>query len=73
MQIVEPKIYVEPFNGIDIMKKIERAMRNCYQSQDKSDEESYKRLLSVAMNSGHLSVTEHEKISVLIQCDIRIL
>lgn len=70
MQIVEPKIYVEPFNGKDIMKKIERAMRNCYQSQDKTDEESYKRLLSLALNSGHLSVAEHEKVSVLIQCDI---
>ena len=46
MKIINPKIYVEKFNGIQIMKRIERACRTCYRSEGKITEDSYKKLLT---------------------------
>ena len=70
MRIVEPWIEVEKFNGVDIMKKIERACRTCYRSEGKISEESYKNLLKNCITRGHESVLEHEKITVRIYNDI---
>lgn len=70
MKILEPIIEVENFNGIDIMKKIERACRTCYRSEDKITDDSYKTLLTNCINRGHESVLEHEKISIRMVCDI---
>ena len=53
-----------------IMKRIERACRTCYRSEDKISEESYKNLLTNCLNRGHESVLEHEKITVRIYSDI---
>lgn len=52
------------------MKRIERACRTCYRSEDKISEESYKNLLTNCLNRGHESVLEHEKITVRIYSDI---
>lgn len=70
MRLVEPWIKVENFNGVKIMKRIERACRTCYRSEDKISEESYKNLLTNCLNRGHESVLEHEKITVRIYSDI---
>ena len=35
MRLVEPWIKVENFDGVKIMKRIERACRTCYRSEDK--------------------------------------
>ncbi len=70
MKIVEPYIKVEKFDGKEIMKKIERACRTCYRSEDKITEESYKNLLKNCINRGHESVLEHEKITVRIYSDV---
>ena len=70
MRIVEPWIEVEKFNGVDIMKKIERACRTCYRSEGKISEESYKNLLKNCITRGHESVLEHEKVTVRIYNDI---
>ena len=70
MRIVEPWIKVENFDGVKIMKRIERACRTCYRSEDKISEESYKNLLTNCLNRGHESVLEHEKITVRIYSDI---
>jgi thymidylate synthase (FAD) len=70
MRIVEPWIKVEKFDGKDIMRKIERACRTCYRSEDKITDESYKNLLKNCINRGHESVLEHEKITVRIYDDI---
>ena len=66
MRLVEPWIKVENFDGVKIMKRIERACRTCYRSEDKISEESYKNLLTNCLNRGHESVLEHEKITVRI-------
>ena len=70
MRLVEPWIKVENFDGVKIMKRIERACRTCYRSEDKISEESYKNLLTNRLNRGHESVLEHEKITVRIYSDI---
>lgn len=70
MKIVEPIIYVEPYDGVRIMKRLERACRTCYRSEDKVTEDSYKNLLKNCINRGHESILEHEKISIRMICDI---
>ena len=70
MRLVEPWIKVENFDGVKIMKRIERACRTCYRSEDKISDESYKNLLTNCLNRGHQSVLEHEKITVRIYSDI---
>lgn len=70
MKIIEPRIEVEKFDGKQIMKKIERACRTCYRSEDKITEDSYKSLLKNCINRGHESVLEHEKISIRMVCDL---
>ena len=70
MRLVEPVIYVEDYDGTEIMKKIEKACRTCYRSEDKISDESYKNLLKNCINRGHESVLEHEKITVRIVADI---
>lgn len=70
MKIIEPWIEVEPFNGTDIMKRIEKACRTCYRSEGNITEDSYKNLLKNCINRGHESVLEHEKITIRMCCDI---
>ena len=70
MKVVEPYIVVEKFDGIKIMKRIERACRTCYRSEGKITEDSYKKLLKNCITRGHESVLEHEKITVRMFCDI---
>ena len=41
MRLVEPWIKVENFDGVKIMKRIERACRTCYRSEDKISEEIF--------------------------------
>jgi thymidylate synthase (FAD) len=70
MELIKPSVEVEDYDGLKIMKNIERAMRTCYRSEGMTTEDSYKRLLGMAAESGHESVMEHEKITVRIQCSI---
>lgn len=70
MKIIEPLIEVENFDGIKIMKNIERACRTCYRSEGLIMEDSYKKLLKNCINRGHESVLEHEKITIRMICDI---
>lgn len=70
MRIIEPEITIQPYNGLEIMKNIERAMRVCYRSEGMITEDSYNRLLKTAIDGGHESVLEHEKISILMTCSI---
>ena len=70
MRIVEPLVEVEKYDGINIMKNIERACRTCYRSEGLITEDSYKKLLTNCLNRGHESVLEHEKITVRFTGDI---
>lgn len=70
MKIIKPVIEVENYDGIKIMKNIERACRTCYRSEGLITEDSYKKLLNNCINRGHESVLEHEKITIRMACDI---
>ena len=70
MRLVDPVIYVEDYDGVKIMKRIERACRMCYRSEGSITEDSYKSLLKNCISRGHESVLEHEKVSVRIRADI---
>ena len=63
-------IEVEDYDGIKIMKNIERACRTCYRSEGNITDDSYKNLLKNCINRGHESVLEHEKITIRMICDI---
>ena len=68
MILEKPQVFIEPYNPLKIMRNIERAMRTCYRSEGTMTEDSYKRLLGMAITSGHESVMEHEKITVRLRC-----
>lgn len=68
MKIVRPNItVVDKIDGEEILTKIERAARICYQSDPNVD--TREKFLANIIKSGHTSVIEHEKISVVIICD----
>ena len=70
MKIIEPELHIQKYDGIQIMKNIEKACRTCYRSEDKITDDSYKKLISNCITRGHESVLEHEKITVQMICDI---
>lgn len=70
MKIIKPKIIVENYDPIKIMKNLEKACRTCYRSENLISEDSYKKLLTNCINRGHESILEHEKITVRMTCDI---
>ena len=70
MRIVEPKVILENYNGIEIEKNIEKACRKCYRSEGNITEDSYKKLLSNCINRGHESILEHEKVTAELVASI---
>lgn len=70
MLLVKPEIQVENYDGIKIMKNIEKACRTCYRSEGLITKDSYKKLLKNCINRGHESILEHEKITIRMICDI---
>jgi thymidylate synthase (FAD) len=58
-----------PFDGIYILKNIERAGRTCYKSDDKITDNSYIDFIKKILKNGHESVLEHEKITVTFFID----
>ena len=70
MKVIKPWVKYEKFDGIKIMKNLEKACRTCYRSEDKISEDSYKSLLKNCITRGHESILEHEKITVRLCCDV---
>ena len=70
MKIIKPELHIPVYDGIKIMKNIEKACRTCYRSEDKITDDSYKKLISNCITRGHESVLEHEKITIRMVCDI---
>lgn len=70
MNVIEPGFVIEDvINGYEILKKIERAGRVCYKSEEKITDDSAKKFVQNIIKSGHESVIEHEKITARIICD----
>lgn len=70
MKIVKPSFLIEDeINGLEILKRIERAGRTCYKSEAKMTEDSCLSFVKKILDSGHHSVLEHEKVTVRVTCD----
>lgn len=61
--------FLDDFDGHEMLKKVERAGRICYKSEDRISDGSAERFVSNIIKNGHESVLEHEKISVKVICD----
>ena len=70
MKVISPKIqFFEPLDGPAMLKRLERAGRVCYKSENKIAVGSAEQFLGSIIRRGHESVLEHEKITVSIICD----
>lgn len=70
MKIVEPHFEIlDPIDGDLILRKIERAGRTCYRSEDRITADSAIGFVGRILNSGHHSVIEHISITVKFICD----
>ena len=70
MKIVPASIEIistEPYE--EMLKRVERAGRVCYKSEDKITEGSAEKFIGMILKSGHESVLEHEKLTVKFICD----
>lgn len=66
MQIVEPSVTLLAYTKLvgdnsesSPEKLIELAMRNCYKSEDKITEDSYRKIIPAVVSLGHTSTVEH--------------
>lgn len=70
MKIVNASYRIEtPIDGAEILKRIEKAGRTCYKSEDRITEESAENFVRKLIERGHESVLEHESITVRFICD----
>ena len=70
MRVIKPQVEIlDEINGDEILRKIERAGRVCYKSEERITPDSAKAFIQNILKSGHESVIEHEKVSVRIICD----
>lgn len=60
-------------DGNKMLKKIEKCARTCWKSEDKQTDESAPTFVKGVMNKNHLSVIEHESVSVRIVTDRGVL
>lgn len=70
MKIIQPAFSVEqPLDGFQMLTDIERYGRICYKSEVKGTEESAKTFVAMLLKRGHVSVLEHEKVTMRLICD----
>ena len=70
MKIINASYRIEtPIDGAEILKRIEKAGRTCYKSEDRITEESATAFVRMLIERGHESVLEHESITVRFVCD----
>lgn len=70
MKIINASYKIEtPIDGAEILKRIEKAGRTCYKSEDRITEESAENFVRMLIERWHESVLEHENITVRFICD----
>lgn len=70
MKIIEASYSIEtPIDGAEILKRIEKAGRTCYKSENRTTEESAENFVRMLIERGHESVLEHASITVRFICD----
>lgn len=55
---------IDPLNGEEILKKIEKVARVCYKSEDKITEDSAEKMVRALIKSNHTAMLEHFSFSV---------
>lgn len=70
MKPISPSFQIDlDVNGEELLKRIERAGRTCYKSEERITEISARKFVGGIIKSGHESVIEHEKVTVRVICD----
>ena len=70
MKIINASYHIEtPIDGAEMLKRIEKAGRTCYKSEDRITDESAEAFVRKLIERGHESVLEHESITVRFICD----
>lgn len=74
MKIIKPSVEIlTPFNcdynGLDILRRIEKCGRVCYKSEDKITDDSAPKFVTNIIKRGHEAVLEHASITVKFTCD----
>lgn len=70
MKIINASYRIEtPIDSNQILKRIEKAGRTCYKSEDRTTDESAEAFIRKLIERGHESVLEHESITVRFVCD----
>lgn len=70
MKIVDAGYEIlDPLNGEEILKKIERVARVCYKSEDKITEGSAEKMVRALIKRGHEAMLEHYSFSVKFTVD----
>jgi thymidylate synthase (FAD) len=70
VEIIKAGFVIEDeVDGEAILRKIEKAGRTCYKSEEKITPDSSRKFVAMIIKSGHDSVIEHEKVTVRIICD----
>lgn len=70
MRVIKPFFVIEDvINSEDLLKKIEKAGRTCYKSEEKITVDSAKDFIRKILKLGHESVIEHYNITVRVICD----
>lgn len=60
---------LDPLNGEEILRKIERIARVCYKSEDKITAGSAEKMVKALIKRGHEAMLEHFSFSVKFTCD----
>ena len=70
MKIIKASVeFMEPVNGAEILRHLERCGRVCYKSEGKIEDGSAEKFLRNVIKRGHESVLEHKSITVKFICD----
>jgi len=70
MRLIKPSFEIlTPIDRSQILKAIEVAGRTCYKSEDKITDDSASKFVEMIVGRGHLSVVEHQTVSVKFICD----
>lgn len=70
VQIVDFSFSIEDeIDGDQLLRKIEKAGRTCYKSEDKITPDSSHKFVKMLLDRGHLAMLEHEKVTVRVVCD----
>ena len=70
MFLVKPSYEIlTPIDGVEMLRRIEAAGRTCYKSEEKITQDSAIEFVRKVIKRGHLSVIEHESLSVRFVID----